>query len=76
MRKTNAQLKLIVEAPVASTRLTDTQGSPRESYYWSHMAAVRREWQQELWIPSVNPFDLPLAEILGVEKTVRKELYP
>lgn len=76
MRKSNKQLRLIVSSPVPSTRLTDTSGNPSESYHWRQMAAVRREWQQELWRPYVNAFELTLSEIMSIETRVRRELYP
>jgi hypothetical protein len=40
------------------------------------MAAVRREWQQEFWLPFVNDVDFPLSEIMSIETRVRRELYP
>jgi hypothetical protein len=76
MRRNNRQLRLIADTPAASTKLTDTSGNPSESYYWRHMAAVRREWQHEFWRPSVNGFELTLAEITNIETRVRRELYP
>jgi hypothetical protein len=76
MRKSNTRLRLIVESPIPSTRFTDTSGNPSESYHWSHMAAVRREWQHEFWLPYVNDVDFPLSEIMNIETRVRRELYP
>jgi hypothetical protein len=76
MRRNNRQLRLITDTSVASTKLTDTSGNPSESYHWRHMADVRREWQNEFWRPSVNGFDLTLAEITNIETRVRRELYP
>ena len=76
MRKTNRQLRLIVESPVPSTRLTDTSGNPSETYHWSQMEAVRREWQEEFSLPYVNDVDFPLAEIVSIETRVKRELYP
>jgi len=76
MRRTNRQLRVIPDTPVASTKLTDTAGNPSESYHWSQMAAVRQEWQQEFWRPEVNGFELTLAEITNIETQVRRELYP
>lgn len=75
MRK-NAQLKLIVRSPAPSSQLTDTSGNPSESYHWRHMAAVLQEWRHEFWHPTMNPNELTLAEIVGIETRVRKELYP
>jgi hypothetical protein len=66
----------MTDTPVASTKLTDTSGNPSESYHWGQMAAVRREWQYELWRPSVNGFEMSLAEITNIETRVRRELYP
>jgi hypothetical protein len=76
MRITNSQLKLIRNSAVPATHLTDTSGNPSESYHWSHMAAVRREWQHEFWLPCVKAFELTLSEITTIERHVRKELYP
>jgi hypothetical protein len=76
MRIANGQLKRIRNRPVPPAHLTDTSGNPSESYYWDHMAAVRREWQHELWLPGVKPFEMTLSEIMSIERNVRKELYP
>jgi hypothetical protein len=76
MRRNHSQLRLMTDTPVASTKLTDTSGNPSESYHWRHMADVRREWQQEFWRPSVNGFEMTLAEITNIETRVRRELYP
>lgn len=76
MRRNNRNLRLITEPAAAITKLTDTSGNPSESYHWSQMAAVRREWQHEFWLPQVNPFELTLAEITNIETRVRRELYP
>jgi hypothetical protein len=76
MRITNSQLRLISKSTEPSTQLTDTSGNPSESYHWSHMAAVRREWQYEFWRPCVNAFELTLSEVMSIERHVRKELYP
>ena len=71
-----SQLRVIAGSPVPSTRLTDTSGNPSESYHWRHMAEVRREWQHEFWLPSVDAFELTLAEVMSIEMQVRMELYP
>ena len=71
-----SQLKVIAGSPAPSTRLTDTSGNPSESYHWRHMAEVRREWQHEFWLPSVDAFELTLAEVMSIEMQVRMELYP
>ena len=76
MRRTNIQLKPIVDTTAASTNLTDASGNPSESYDWRQMEAVRREWQNEFWHPYVNDFELTLAEIKNIETRVRRELYP
>jgi hypothetical protein len=76
MRRNNSQLKLIADTPARSTRLTDTSGNPSESYHWNHMAAVRREWQNEFWRPYANAFELTIPEVISIERRVRKELYP
>jgi len=76
MRRNNRLLRLIADTPAASIKLTDASGNPSESYYWTHMAAVRREWRHEFWIPYVDKFELPLAEITRIETQVRRELYP
>lgn len=76
MRKSNSRLKLIVDNPIPSIRLTDTSGNPSESYHWRHMAAVRREWQHEFRLPQVEDVDFPLSEIMSIETQVRRELYP
>ena len=76
MRIANSQLKLIRNSPVPTTHLTDTSGNPSESYHWSHMAAIRREWQHEFWLPCVKAFEMTLSEIMSIERHVRKELYP
>lgn len=76
MRKSNSRLKLIVDKPIPSIRLTDTSGNPSESYHWRHMAAVRREWQHEFRLPQVEDVDFPLSEIMSIETQVRRELYP
>lgn len=76
MRRNSTHLRLIAESPVSSNRLTDTSGNPSESYYWRHMAAVRREWQNEYWRPHVDAVVLTLTEIRGIESRVRRELYP
>jgi hypothetical protein len=76
MIRNNSQLKLIANYPAASTRLTDTSGNPSESYHWRQMAAVRREWNNEFWVPYVNGFELTIPEIISIERRVRRELYP
>lgn len=76
MRRNNSQLRIITDSPVSSAILTDTSGNPSESYHAGHMAVVRQEWQQEFWLPSVNAFELPLSEIISIERRVRRELYP
>jgi hypothetical protein len=76
MRRSNRQLRLMTDDPVASTKLTDTAGNPSESYHWRQMAAVRREWQHEFWHPHVDSFEVTLAEIRSIETRVRRELYP
>jgi hypothetical protein len=76
MRMANSQLKLIRNSPVATSQLTDTSGNPSESYHWSHMAAVRREWQHEFGLPCVKALEMTLSEIMSIERHVRKELYP
>jgi len=76
MRIPNSQLKLIRNRPVPATHLTDTSGNPSESYHWNHMAAVRREWQHEFWLPCVKAFEMTLSEVMSIERHVRKELYP
>jgi hypothetical protein len=40
------------------------------------MAAVRREWQHEFWLPHTTGFEPTLTEITNLETQVRKELYP
>jgi hypothetical protein len=72
----NTQIRITTESPVRLTTLTDTSGNPSESYYWRHMAEVRREWQHEFWHPYVDTFELTLAEITRIETQVRRELYP
>lgn len=76
MRKNNRQLRVIANSALASTSLTDTSGNPSESYYWKHLAAVRREWQGEFWRPQVDAFEITLAEMRTIESQVRTELYP
>ncbi|HTG17240.1 MAG TPA: hypothetical protein VK747_18455 [Blastocatellia bacterium] len=76
MRRTNSQLRLMTDTPIAQTKLTDTSGNPSESYHWGQMDAVRREWQHEFWRPSVNGFEMTVAEITNIETRVRRELYP
>ena len=76
MRRNNRQVRLIADTPVPSTKLTDTSGNPSESYHWRQMAAVRQEWQDEFWRPSVNGSEMSLAEITNIETRVRRELYP
>ena len=77
MGRTNSQLRLAVSSnPAAYSKLTDTSGNPSESYHWSQMAAVRREWQHEFWRGDVNGFELSVAEIRSIEMRVRRELYP
>lgn len=76
MRRNNSQLRIITDSPAPSTKLTDTSGNPSESYHPRHMAVVRQEWQQEFWRPSVNAFELPLSEIMNIERQVRRKLYP
>lgn len=76
MRRTNRQLKLIADAAAVSTNLTDTSGNPSESYYWSHLEAVRREWLHEFWRPQPDSFEITLAEMRKIELRVRRELYP
>jgi hypothetical protein len=75
MRRNNSQLR-VVSGPASFAKLTDTSGNPSESYHWSQMAAVRREWQHEFGRPYVNGFELTLAEIRSIETRVRRELYP
>jgi hypothetical protein len=76
MRRNQSQIRLIVENSMPVSQLTDTSGSPSESYDWEHMAVVRQEWQNEFWQPSVNSFEPTLTEITSIETQVRKELYP
>lgn len=76
MRPNNTPVRLIADTPVPSAILTDTSGNPSESFYWRHMAAVRREWQNEFWHPYVGAFELTLSEIMSIERQVRRELYP
>lgn len=76
MRKSNSQLKLIVEGSLQSNQQTDTSGNPSETYHGGHMAAVRREWKHEFSMGYVNDFALTLPEILSIERRVRRELYP
>jgi hypothetical protein len=76
MRRHSTNLRLIADSAVSSTMLTDTAGSPSESYHWSHMAAIRREWQHEFWHPHVDAFAMTLTEIRSIESRVRRELYP
>ena len=76
MRRNNRQLKLISDTRAASTKLTDTAGNPSESYHWTHMATLQREWQQEFWRPDANAFELTIPEIISIESQVRRELYP
>jgi hypothetical protein len=76
MSRNNRQLRLIADAATESTNLTDTSGSPRESYHWRHLAAVRREWLHEFWRPHMDPSEMTLAEIRAIESRVRRELYP
>lgn len=75
IRRTN-QLNVVVSSLAVETRLTDTAGSPSESYDLRHMATVLREWQHEFWQPIIMPVDLTLAERVSIEARVRKELYP
>jgi hypothetical protein len=76
MIRNNSQLELIANGPAVSTSLTDTSGNPSESYHWSQMAAVRREWKHEFWRPYANAFELTISEVISIERRVRKELYP
>ena len=76
MRRNNRQLRVIADTPAVPTKMTDTSGNPSESYHWRQMAAVRREWGHEFWIPYVDAFELPLSEITRIETQVRRELYP
>lgn len=76
MRRNSSHLRIITSSPAPSTKLTDTSGNPSESFYWSHIAKVRRELQQEFWRPCVDEFELSLAEIRSIETRVRRELYP
>ncbi len=76
MRKSTGQLRVVVNNAPPSTQLTDTSGSPRESYRWSHMAAVRREWRQQFCHPYVETSSLTLTEMRTIEARVRKALYP
>ena len=76
MRRNNRRLKLIADSAAVSTNLTDTAGNPSESYYWGHLADVRREWMHEFWVPRVDAFEITLAEIRRIELQVRRELYP
>ena len=76
MRRNNRKLRVIVSSPAPSISLTDTAGNPSESYFWGHMAKVRREWQHEFWLPRDYTFEPTLAEITNTEIQVRRELYP
>ena len=76
MMRNNRQLRFIAGTPAASTKVTDTSGNPSESYDWKQMDAVREEWQNEFWRPSLDGFELTLAEITNIETRVRRELYP
>ena len=75
IRKTN-QLNVVVSGLAAGNRLTDTAGSPSESYDRRHLATVLREWRHEFWHPFIKPLDLTRAERVSIEARVRKELYP
>jgi hypothetical protein len=76
MRRTNKQLRPVANSLAASTKRTDTSGNPSESYDWSHMATVLREWQHEFWCPMIIPLEKTLDDRVGIEARVRKELYP
>lgn len=76
MRKPNRQLRFIANSLAPPTRVSDTSGNPSESYHWRHMAAVRREWIHEFWLPRAYVPELTLSEIVNIETRVRKELYP
>lgn len=79
MMRNNNQLKPVDDRPAPFTvpiKLTDTSGNPSETYNWTQMAAVRREWQQENWLPFVDTSELTIPEIVSTEMRVRRELYP
>jgi hypothetical protein len=76
MRRTNRQFRVVADFAAATTNLTDTSGNPSESYYWGHLADLRREWLHEFWRPRVEAFEMTLGEIRAIEARVRRELYP
>jgi hypothetical protein len=77
MRRTNRQLRVIINSPTPNVNLTDTSGSPSESYNWDHLANLRREWLHEFWTPpGADNLELTFAEITSIETLVRGELYP
>lgn len=76
MRKSTSQLRVVISNAAPSTQLTDTSGNPSESYRWSHMAAVRREWRQQFCHQYAETSEPTLAEMRSIEARVRKELYP
>jgi len=76
MRKSNRQLRIVVSNAVPSTQLTDTSGNPSETYRWSHMAAVRREWRQQFCHRYVETPSATLTEMRSIEARVRSALYP
>jgi hypothetical protein len=76
MRRTNRQLRVIINSPAPNVNLTDTSGSPSESYNWGHLANLRREWLHEFWTPRADNLELTFAEITSIETLVRGELYP
>ena len=76
MRKSRGRLEVIDDAPALPVKRTDTSGSASKSYYWGHLAAVRREWLHQFGRLRKRASDLTLIEIRNIEARVRKELYP
>jgi hypothetical protein len=76
MRKSTSHLRALVSRPAPSTQLTDVSGNPSESYRWSHMAAVRREWRHQFGHRYVETSETTATELRSIEAQVRRALYP
>ena|SRR3977135_578549 len=54
---------------------SDTQGSPSETYRWTHFGRVMNERKTELGFPYLNSLEPSFNEIIENENRVRRHLY-
>lgn len=76
MRKSDGQPGIVVSSHARTLKFTDTSGNPSESYFWSHLAAVRRELKNQFCPRYVEVSEMKITEMRNIEAQVRKTLYP